>query len=92
MVRASESRYAARRVSPTEWTVHDLCYPDDDRRQMVCSARSIGETAVEVHWHRDLPLPLVHDSLDDLLELLRGLPDECRATRPIPISHRPPPT
>ena len=91
MVQAPESRYIARRASPDEWVIVDLCYPDDDYRQTVCTAREVSDAVFEVRWIRDLPLPIIHSSLDDVLELVRGLPDECRATRPIPIPHHPPP-
>lgn len=78
-------------LSAEAWAVHDLSYPENDHRRVVCRIYADTPSEVEVHWLRDLPLAHRYPSVDDVLESVQRFQDASRATRPIPIPHRPPP-
>ncbi|PVE97082.1 hypothetical protein [Microbacterium sp. TPD7012] len=92
MEQASDPRFVLTQVSTEAWAIHDLQYPDGDHRRIVCRIYEDTPTDVEVLWLRDLPLAPRYPSVDDVLESVRRFQDASRATRPIPIPHRPPPS
>ena len=92
MTQAPDQRFVLTPVSAEAWAIHDLQYPDDDHRRIVCRIYADTPTDVEVLWLRDLPLAPRYPSVDDVLESVRRFQDASRATRPIPIAHRPPPS
>ncbi|WP_341946194.1 hypothetical protein [Microbacterium sp. LWH11-1.2] len=92
MEQASDPRFVLTPVSTEAWAIHDLQYPYGDHRRIVCRIYEDTPTDVEVLWLRDLPLAPRYPSVDDVLESVRRFQDASRATRPIPIPHRPPPS
>lgn len=83
-------RFALVEISQTDWAIHDLQYPENDHRRVVCTIFEDAPTEVEVLWRRDLPLALRYSSPDEVLDAVRRFQDTSRATRPIPIPHLPP--
>lgn len=92
MEQVPEARFALIRVSENDWAIHDLHHPEGDHRRVVCRIYDDAPTDVEVIWMRDLPLALRYPSVQEVLEAVERFQDASRATRPIPIPHRPPPT
>ena len=86
-----DRRFTLVQVGTGDWAIHDMQYPENDHRRVVCTIFEDAPTEVEVLWRRDLPLALRYSSPDDVLDAVRGFQDASRATRPIPISHLPPP-
>ena len=91
MEQEPDPRFALIQVNAEAWAIHDLHYPDGDHRRVVCRIYEDTPTDVEVHWLRDLPLAPRYPSVDDVLASVQLFQDASRATRPIPIAHRPPP-
>lgn len=85
-----DRRFTLIEVSATDWAIHDLQYPENDHRRVICTIFATASTEVEVLWRRDLPLPPRYASAEDALEAVRRFEDTSRATRPIPIPHLPP--
>lgn len=92
MQQETDQRFALVPISAQSWVIHDLHYPDGDHRRVVCRIYADTPADVEVLWLRDLPLALRYPAADDVLESVRQFQDASRATRPIPIPHRPPPS
>ncbi|WP_350353032.1 hypothetical protein ABS642_08845 [Microbacterium sp. A8/3-1] len=92
MEQESDQRFVLTQVNAEAWAIHDLHYPDGDHRRIVCRIYEDTPADVEVLWLRDLPLAPRYPSVDDVLESVRRFQDASRATRPIPIPHRPPPS
>jgi hypothetical protein len=91
MEQVPDPRFVLTQVNAESWAIHDLHYPDGDHRRVVCRIYEDTPVDVEVHWLRDLPLAPRYPSADDVLQSVRLFQNATRATRPIPISHRPPP-
>lgn len=87
-----DPRFVLTQVSAEAWAIHDLHYPEADHRRVVCRIYADTPVDVEVHWLRDLPLALRYPTVQDVLDSVQRFQDASRATRPIPIPHRPPPT
>lgn len=92
MEQVPEPRFTLVKVSETDWAIHDLHHPEGDHRRVVCRIYDDAPTDVEVIWMRDLPLALRYPNVHEVLEAVERFQDASRATRPIPIPHRPPPT
>lgn len=90
MERVPGRRFALAQVGATEWAIHDEKYFDGDHRREVCRIFEDDPTDVEVYWLRDLPLALRYSSVREVLDAVERFQDASRATRPIPIPHRPP--
>lgn len=86
-----DQRFVLVQVGTTDWAIHDLHYPERDHRRIVCTVFEDAPTEVEVLWRRDLPLALRYSTAEDVLRAVQTFQDASRATRPIPIPHRPPP-
>ncbi len=86
-----DRRFSLVQVTATDWAIHDLHYPTDDHRRVVCTIFEDAPTEVEVLWRRDLPLALRYSSAEEVLHAVRRFQDASRATRPIQIPHHPPP-
>lgn len=86
-----DRRFTLVPVRTSEWAIHDSHYPEHDHRRIVCRVYEDDPTDVEVLWLRDLPLALRYSSVADVLDAVQRFQDASRATRPIPIPHRPPP-
>lgn len=91
MQQEADPRFVLIQVSAQAWAIHDLHYPDGDHRRLVCRIFEDTPIDVEVQWLRDVPLAPRYPSVDEVLESVRLFQNARRATRPIPIPHRPPP-
>ena len=87
-----DGRYVLVQVSSSDWTIHDLHYPEHDHRRLVCTIFEDAPTDVEVRWMRDLPLALRYSSVHEVLDAVSRFQETSRATRPVPIPRLPPPT
>ncbi len=92
MEQESDPRFALIPMSAEAWAIHDLHYPDGDHRRVVCRIYQDTPADVEVLWLRDLPLAPRYPSVHDVLSSVQQFQNASRATRPIPIPHRPPPS
>jgi hypothetical protein len=86
-----DGRFVLVQVSSSDWAIHDLHYPENDHRRLVCTIFEDAPTEVEVRWMRDLPLALRYSSVREVLAAVARFQDTARATRPIPIPRLPPP-
>ncbi|WP_233486818.1 hypothetical protein [Zhihengliuella sp. ISTPL4] len=78
------------RITPSEWVINDLRYPQNDPRHVVACVYELADTEVEVTWLRDLPLAIRYGTAFEVLEEVERMQGASRATRPIAIPHRPP--
>ncbi|MFS0892866.1 hypothetical protein [Microbacterium sp. 179-I 3D3 NHS] len=85
-------RFVLTQVSPDAWAIHDMHYPEGDHRRLVCRIYEHTPIEVEVLWMRDVPLAPRYTSVHEVLESVTHFQGAKRATRPIPIPHRPPAT
>jgi len=85
MSHMGNSRFELRRLTQTEWIIHDLWFPPDDCRRAVACVEEIDQHGVDVVWLRDLGLPPGYDSpAEALAAVARTL---TRASKPTPIPH-----
>lgn len=84
-----DERYVATQLGAIEWALHDNRHPVDDPRHVLAHIWQVGQDECEVSWMRDLALPTRYESVSDVLADVRQLTS--RRTKPVPISHRPPP-
>lgn len=85
-----DARFVLRRITPSEWVINDTQFAQDDTRHVVACVYELAATEVEVVWLRDLPLSSNYGSAFEVLEHVERVHGSSRATRPIPIPHRPP--
>ncbi|WP_292790305.1 MULTISPECIES: hypothetical protein [unclassified Microbacterium] len=78
------------RITPSEWVINDLRYPQNDPRHVVACVYELADTEVEVTWLRDLPLAIRYGTAFEVLEEVERMQGASRATRPIAIPSRPP--
>ncbi|WP_240743043.1 hypothetical protein [Microbacterium sp. K36] len=78
------------RITPSEWVINDLRYPQNDPRHVVACVYELADTEVEVTWLRDLPLAIRYGTAFEVLEEVERMQGVSRATRPIAIPSRPP--
>lgn len=85
-----DPRYVLRRITHSEWVINDLRYEPQDPRHVIACVYELAETEVEVVWLRELPLSSRYGTPFDVLEDVERFQGVSRATRPVPIAHRPP--
>lgn len=90
MTELADARFELRKVAEREWLILDHRYGADDPRRTVGCVYEVDEYEVEVMWMRRIPLASRYMSPIDALEEVRRMESRNRATRPIPIPHRPP--
>lgn len=77
-----------RRLTATEWIIHDHWFPPNDPRRTVACMHEVAAGNVDVVWLRELWLPnryaSVGEALDDVRQTLTTV------SKPIPIAHRRP--
>ncbi|WP_431791310.1 hypothetical protein [Microbacterium paraoxydans] len=78
------------RITPSEWVINDVRYPQNDPRHVVACVYELADTEVEVTWLRDLPLAIRYGTAFEVLEEVERMQGASRATRPIAIPSRPP--
>lgn len=82
--------FVLHRITPSEWVINDLRYPQNDPRHVVACVYELADTEVEVTWLRDLPLAIRYGTAFEVLEEVERMQGASRATRPIAIPSRPP--
>lgn len=90
MSEAPDPRFVLHRITPSEWVINDLRYPQNDPRHVVACVYELADTEVEVTWLRDLPLAIRYGTAFEVLEEVERMQGASRATRPIAIPSRPP--
>lgn len=86
-----DPRFVLHRLTPSEWVINDLRFEADDTRHVVACVYELAPTEVEVVWLRELPLSSTYGTPFEVLEQIERIQGTSRATRPVPIPHRPPP-
>ena len=90
MTELADARFELRKVAEREWLILDHRYGAEDPRRTVGCVYEVDEYEVEVMWMRRIPLASRYMSPIDALEEVRRMESRSRATRPVPIPHRPP--
>ncbi|PVE95872.1 hypothetical protein [Microbacterium sp. TPD7012] len=90
MTELADARFELRKVAEREWLILDHRYGAEDPRRTVGCVYEVDEYEVEVMWMRRIPLASRYMSPIDAFEEVRRMESRSRATRPVPIPHRPP--
>ena len=90
MSEVPDPRFVLHRITPSEWVINDLRYPQNDPRHVVACVYELADTEVEVTWLRDIPLAIRYGTAFEVLEEVERMQGASRATRPIAIPSRPP--
>ena len=90
MSEVPDPRFVLHRITPSEWVINDLRYPQNDPRHVVACVYELADTEVEGTWLRDLPLAIRYGTAFEVLEEVERMQGASRATRPIAIPSRPP--
>lgn len=85
-----DPRFELKKITDTEWLIHDHRYRSNDARRTIACLYQLDPNDIEVVWLRDLPLAARYMNPFEVLDEVRQFYAQERARRPITIPHIPP--
>lgn len=85
-----DPRFELKKITDSEWLIHDRRYGSNDARRTIACLYQLESNLIEAVWLRNIPLAVSYMSPDEVLKDVQRFYARERARRPITIPHMPP--